>query len=507
MGIYTSVPDIDAGVEFRLTNPPGNDSFPAWSPDGLWVAFWRDLPGNSGIYLVSALGGPVRRIVAMEDCRGFNWLPDGKHLIVSEPFAGQHFRLASAAVDSGQRQPLASDPMEDQMAPSVSPDGKTLAFIGWTASHGDIYLMPVNGGRSRKLTEAGESVLAWTPDGREIVFNRQPTGLSRIPVTGGTPRAITTSAASLGVPAIARRGNLLAYVVNEVNENLWRIDLDGASPGMVVVPVRLESSIRKQWDPSYSPDGRRLAFGSNRSGSDQVWVSDAQGGGAAQLTHFEGPRPGCPRWSPDGSSIAFNAAPNMNSDIFVMRSDGGEPRRITTHPAGDTAPSWSVDGRWVYFASSRSGQEEIWKVPANTGESPATPAVQVTRGGGVNAFESADAKYLYFAKGHEKTGLWRKELGDTPGREEPVLESLQYWGWWALAPQGIYFFEQPQSPQAKVSLKSLDLASRRITQLATLEKPLNQQTSVLTLSPDGRSLVYTQTDRYGSDIMLIKNFR
>jgi Tol biopolymer transport system component len=155
----------------------------------------------------------------------------------------------------------------------------------------------------------------------------------------------------------------------------------------------------------------------------------------------------------------------------------------------------------------RSGEQQIWKVPADTGESPSTPAVQVTQGGGIDAFESADGRYLYYAKGRGKKGLWRKPLSVPNGREEPVLESLQYWGWWALAPQGIYFLEEPELPRlAKVRLKFFDLASKRITELATLEKPVNRTTPSICLSPDGRNLVYTQTDRDGSDIMLVENF-
>jgi Tol biopolymer transport system component/DNA-binding winged helix-turn-helix (wHTH) protein len=501
------VRSIAAGTELRLTSPPGNDGFPAWSPDGQWVAFWRALPSSSAIYVVSALGGSVRRIVALEDCRGFGWFPDGKHLIVSESSGNQHFRLASVDVASGQSQFLPSSPGLDEGAPALSPDGKTLAFIGWNAVSNNLYLRPMGGGPARLLVENAGGVLAWTPGGSEIVFSWNRPGLWRIPVKGGTPRPVTSNAWSLGIPAIARHGNLLAYVVNELNENFWRIDLGSGSPKRPAPPVQLENSVRQQWDPSYSPDGHRLAFGSNRSGSDQIWVSDAQGGGAVQITHFADIRPGCPRWSPDGASIAFNAAPKMNSDIYVIRQDGGEPRRITTHSAEDTVPSWSSDGGWIYFTSARSGQDQIWKVPAATGESLSTPAVQVTQGGGVDGFESADGRHLYFAKGYEKTGLWRKELGDPKGREEAVLGSLQHWGWWALAPHGIYFFEQPKSPpRAGARLNFLDLVSGRTTELATLEKPLNQWTAAVSLSPDGRNLVYTQTDRFGSDIMLIENF-
>jgi hypothetical protein len=155
----------------------------------------------------------------------------------------------------------------------------------------------------------------------------------------------------------------------------------------------------------------------------------------------------------------------------------------------------------------RSGEQQIWKVPADTGESPSTPAVQVTQGGGLDAFESADGRYLYYAKGRGKIGLWRKALAVPNGREEPVLESLQYWGWWALAPQGIYFLEASESLRfGRVRLKFLDLASKRITELAALGMPVNYAAPAICLSPDGRHLVYMQLERAGSDIMLVENF-
>ena len=286
---------IGTGTTLRLTNPPGVDSIPAWSPDGEWVAFFRSLPGSSGIYIVSALGGPARRIAPTEYCGGLDWFPDGKHLIVSEGLEDST-RLSSVAVDTGQHQPAASNsgaPLGDT-DPALSPDGKTIAFIGWTASRiNNIYLMPVDGGRPRVLTTDATRI-AWMPDGRAIVFSSEHGRLWRIPVTGGTPEAVTSSAELVSAPAIARRGNRLAYVVNESAASLWRIDLTGKIPPVAGPPARLENSTHSQWDPSYSPDGSRLAFGSNRSGFEELWVGDSEGRGAVQLTKFEASRSGSP---------------------------------------------------------------------------------------------------------------------------------------------------------------------------------------------------------------------
>jgi len=523
---------IGTGTTLRLTNPPGADSLPAWSPDGQWVAFLRYLPGGSGVYVVSALGGPARLVTPIEFCAGLDWFPDGKHLIVSEgsEFLGVSFfdffpggkrsvvsgssarlppRLSSVAIDTGQRQSLISNSgasLGDLRSPALSPDGKTIAFVGSTAdSVGNVYLRAVDGGQPLLLARDATSG-AWMPDGGAIVFSSNNGRLWRIPVTGGTPHAVTSSAETVATPAVARHGNSLAYVVSDRMDTFWRIDLSGKIPPVAAPAVRLENSARGQWDPSYSPDGSRIAFGSNRGGFKEVWVADSEGRTAVQLTRFESDS-GSPRWSPDGSWIAFDSRPNGNADIFVIRPDGGRPRRITTYAGEDVEPSWSRDGRWIYFMSMRSGEQQIWKVPADTGESPSTPAVQVTQGGGLNAFESAEGRYLYYAKGRGKVGLWRKALAVPNGREEPVLESLQYWGWWALAPQGIYFLEASESLRfGRVRLKFLDLASKRITELAAMGMPVNDAAPAICLSPDGRHLVYMQLERAGSDIMLVENF-
>jgi Tol biopolymer transport system component/DNA-binding winged helix-turn-helix (wHTH) protein len=505
-GIYVKL--VGAGTALRLTNAP-EDKRPRWSPDGQWIAFWRQVPPGSAIYVISALGGPARRIIALKDkCFGLDWLPDGQRLVVSEGLGtdGYSARLIFVNVDTGQQQPLAPPPAGSisDTWPAVSPDGKTLGFIRWTASGlGSIYLMPIDGGSPRWLASDAETI-AWMPDGREIVFSSFEGRLWRIPVTGGAPQAITSSAEHVSSPAVSRQGRRLAFVVGEGRDSLWRIDLSGTNR-VAGPPARLENSTRNLWDPSYSPDGSRLVFGSDRAGFGELWVGDAQGRGV-QLTRHES-YAGSARWSPDGSWISFDSRLNGNADIFVVRPDGGTPRRMTTHPAEDVVPSWSHDGKWIYFMSTRSGEPQIWKVPAETGESPSTPAVQVTQGGGMDAFESTGGKYLYYAKGRGKTGLWRKDLAIPNGREEPVLPSLQYRGWWALAPQGVFFLEQPESPpRAKVRLKFLDLASQRITELTTLEKPVNFTVRGICLSQDGRHLLYTQTDRAGSDVMLVENF-
>ena len=137
--------------------------------------------------------------------------------------------------------------------------------------------------------------------------------------------------------------------------NIWRLSLSG--PGVATgPPARFIASTRLDAAAQYSPDGKRIAFESDRSGVHGIWVSDADGSNAVELFSRAGAGSGTARWSPDGQRIAFDSNPEGNLDIYVIRASGGKPIRLTTDPADDDAPSWSRDGNWVYFASKRTGR-------------------------------------------------------------------------------------------------------------------------------------------------------
>src|SRR5262249_38664977 len=158
-------------------------------------------------------------------------------------------------------------------------------------------------------------------------------------------------------------------------------------------PARFIASTRPEEAAQYSPDGKRIAFESTRTGVQGIWVSDAEGSHATELFSRPGLASGTPRWSPDGKRIAFDFNPEGNTDIYVIQASGGKPFRLTTDSAADMAPSWSKDGKWVYFASERTDRWEVWKVSAGGGD-----AVPVTRNGGCIAFESPDGEAVYDAE-------------------------------------------------------------------------------------------------------------
>jgi Tol biopolymer transport system component len=270
---------------------------------------------------------------------------------------------------------------------------------------------------------------------------------------------------------------------------------DGGRLGNRAVEVALHTK--------YSPDGRRIAFNSDRSGREEIWRCDSNGANLVQLTHFGGKGAGTPRWSTDGRQIAFDSRMYGAGDIFVMDAEGGAPRRLTTEPSHDVMPSWSRDGRQVYFCSDRSGRYEVWKVPAEGGQ-----ATQVTWKGGFEAFESADGGFLYYTKGRFP-GVWRIELKDgAPIGPETMLPEIRNTGrfrYWVVTKRGVFFV--PEEHTSVYTIKFFDFRSGHVVPVFTLEREPVLGPPGLDVSPDGRWILYTQVDQKVSNITLVEGFR
>jgi Tol biopolymer transport system component len=286
-------------------------------------------------------------------------------------------------------------------------------------------------------------------------------------------------------------------MVPKLSHSIWRVDLrdPGRKPG---TPFKLILSTRNDLWPTYSPDGKRIAFSSDRSGKPEVWVCDSDGSNPVQLTSFREGEAHGPKWSPDGTSIVFAGFVGQNRDLYVIGTNGGAARRLTTDPADDTWPCWSRDGQWIYFRSPRSGESEIWKMPAAGGD-----AVQITRNGGDVPQASPDGRSLYYLKGDPyptSCSVWRTPVGG--GEETKVLDSVHCGGLWAVAGQGIYFFAEPDE-KGQSDIRFYEFATGRISKILTIVQDVAPWIAV---SPDGRTILYTEIET-GSDLMLVENFR
>jgi Tol biopolymer transport system component len=254
--------------------------------------------------------------------------------------------------------------------------------------------------------------------------------------------------------------------------------------------------------PQFSPDGRKIAFQTERSGYSEVWICDADGSNLAPATGLKG-FAGTPRWSEDGRYLAFDYRPRNHSEIHVLEVAGGRTHSVAAFPDADNMiPSWSRNGEWIYFGSNHGAKGvQIWKVAVKDGAATQTAPIQVTNHGGLAAFESADGRRLFYTKLAE-TGIWTVPV---EGGSESAMwlgPGPDHWSNWAVTENGIYILApQGTSPP---EIQFLDFTTKRISRIATLEKPSFYG---LTVSPDGSSLIYSQWDRYEHDILVLNNFR
>ena len=310
------------------------------------------------------------------------------------------------------------------------------------------------------------------------------------------PEQIAAAGLAVLDPAIASVGERLAWAQSIYDTNIWRLELTGTNKNRSAEPQAFISSTQTDVWPEYSPDGRRILFGSSRAGSNEIWVCGAEGENPVQLTYLNS-HTGTPHWSADSQNIVFDSRSDGNADVYVVSAEGGQPRRMTTDPAEDCCGSWSRDGQWVWFCSARSGSLQMWRMPAAGGE-----AKQMTKQGGFEGFESPDGKYFYYAKGRGVSGIWRIPVAG--GEETPVLDvdKIGFLRAWKVADDGIYFAAS-ETP-TKLMIKFYHFATEKLTPIVPVEKPFGLG---LSLSPDGRWLLYTQVDRRGRDLMLMENFR
>lgn len=512
---------IGPGDPVQITKDRARDFSPAWSPDGRWIAVLRDVGREGAVLLIPASGGQHRELARVikappgdENCGGLvcgvegfrgsllSWSPDGKFLFTSgRPEPKSALAVMRISVETGEQQPVTSPPrgLASDVGPVVSPDGRALAFVRLRSGVGDIYVVSLSGaipatGQPRRVTSDGADLSApvWTPDGRELIFSSNRGGrreLWRISASGSAKpvrlAGIGENASDVAISPVGRR---LVYGRASYYGSLWKIPIERSKGGE---PIRVTATTARITYPHYSPDGKRIAFQSGRSGVNEIWLCDADGSNSVQLTTFGKGASGSPRWSPDGRTIAFDSNVAANWDIYVIRSEGGRPLRLTTNQANDAIPNWSRDGRWIYFTSLRTGRHEIWKIhPDGTSET------QVTTTGGWVAAESLDGKYLYYKNASSDVAdLWKMPVGGGP--QSKVLEGIRG-RLFTVTEHGIYF------PAGKPTseLRFFDFASNSIRVIG----PLGDW-PYATVSSDERWALYPRNEFLGTNLMVVEDFR
>ena len=354
------------GKNFRnLTADFSDDSSMAiYSPDGKMIAF-RSEKDSGGIYLMEETGENVRRISDF----GFHpsWSPDGKTLVISDKAADvatghtiPNSQLWTIDIATGDKKLL--ETKGDAVQPSWSPNGNRIAF--WFVGEGklgELATIPANGGEPVVIAEsdAMDWNPVWSPDGRYIFFGSDRKGnmsIWRVPVdeeTGkatGEPEFISSPSLYIRNFAFSRDGKMLAYIRYETQSNLKSIRFDPKSLKTVGEAEFVTGGNKQISTPALSPNGTEFVIRHPALTQEDLVIFNRDGSNWRNLTNDKF-RDRLPRWSPDGKTIAFSSDRSGKFQIWMINADGSNLRQITfSEKTGASSPVFSPDGKRLAFS-------------------------------------------------------------------------------------------------------------------------------------------------------------
>jgi Tol biopolymer transport system component/imidazolonepropionase-like amidohydrolase len=385
--------DGAGGGAAAITSGPADDREPAIAPDGARIAFSSDRSGNYDVFVMDLASGEPKQLTT-DEANDFMpaWSPSGDEIVfVSDRGANRArglYRVKSTGAGDTVR--LAEGTLS---SPTVSPDGKLVAYRILTGETSRLAVLPLSGGEPRVL-ETPEDVFPFRPQWSgpgELVYTASGSLWRQRLEAGSAPVKIPFEAeVVLDRPAYRRRAIDLpkgrerrpvrgivrpvvspdqSLVVYGALGDLFLVPAEGGDP----IPLTRDQAL--DTDPHWAPDSRRIVFSSDRAGTMDLWIKDVEAPpseGEKQLTTLPGAEL-TPAWSPDGKRIAYV---DHDSRLHVIGADGEGDQILTEERRGVGIPTWSSDSRHVAMSVHsplstrfREGYNRILIVDAETGES------------------------------------------------------------------------------------------------------------------------------------------
>lgn len=472
MVAYVAIPEGQRGTSIMvqtteqtqprvLTRPPvgADDSAPAWSPDGRWVAFSR-IAGNACSIRVVTPNARGEHEVGTCDYRSpptFDWTPDGDGLLFGGmPGDRGSLGLRLLDLDSGGWRELAYDHDSDDLdsSPRYSPDGKWIVFVR-NAPLGDFWRIPAAGGKAERLSRLRADVKGWDwlPQGRALVFSVMIDGDSRmfrLDTGSGEVRSMGLDDAQSPVTAPARRA--MAFVQRRPYFGLYRVALGQPGEGSVHVVEPLFASTSRDLLPTIAPDGHQLAFMSDRSGSNGLWWGDLTQPDTLRM--ISGVRPGtryAPAWSADSQRLLVTGVDGGNRSILQeVTPASGRVARLDLPEPDPLQAQYTPDPNRLLVLSANSDGHPALRLYDRSQK----PWRSLARIGGVSNFKvDAGRGRILFTRLTEG-GLWQADLDLTAAsvtridEAEPTSDRYRLW---AVAPDGeVRYVEQLQGCAASL---------------------------------------------------------
>lgn len=489
LDIYIKQRNTEAPL--RLTAHPAAERFPTWSPDGSTIAFARG-GERPGIYTIPAIGGNARRLIATgASFLGMDWSPDGRAIAytsASEENEYPQIRLLSLETLESETLTSATGDYMCAFLPAFAPDGRSIAFArSDNAGLHDIHLVSIIDQTIEQLTRGQRKIfgLDWSPDGRHIYFTSAPVADQCLWRLALDDRSV------IWIPASGQPGRLsVARALDRLIFEDWCFDLDIWSADLTSGQSRaLISSTREDFDGCFSPDGRRIAFISSRSGNQEIWICDADGRAARQLTSLGSLHLRNPLWSPDGRCIAFAAIPQDYCEIYIAELASGHARPL--HPAEhhQVCTCWSMSGDWIYYNADRGAGWEMWRMRADGG------VIEPIHDGCYSAAHELNDGALVAVR-RDRGGIWR--IPRTGDSRQCLITDAACASWLTcdVVAEGVYF---TKPAAGKYMIGFYDFARGTSDSLLTV----NARPARLTASPKRGRVIFDLAETFEADLILL----
>jgi eukaryotic-like serine/threonine-protein kinase len=492
---------VDAGIPVRLTTNALVDDQPIWSPDGRYIAFIRvvgvkqnDKPRE--IFVIPAFGGREQKIAeyfpGLTEHPSICWSRDNKSIYFTKWSAQDTgfviYKVSVETKDIEQVTHLPRGTWGDQNS-GISPDGKYLAFVRRRDPlFGDLYVKNLIDNTVQRITnlETWFDGFSWGTDSHSILFSSNFDGSSSLwkaSLSGSKPEKII-SGININNPSISVYGNRLVYAETIENANIWKIDLQNKGKETPLI----SSSTFCNINPNISPDGKKIIFSSDRTGSHNIWICETDGTNPTQRTYFDNNNFGsvC-KWSYDGTEIVLTHGNNN----YILRASGGTPQ----FSGSFKFPIWSEDG--LGFYGNKYPDNQIYYY-SRDGQSQR----QITKGHGIMPRLYGDD--LYYVKDWDHKEIWKIPLKG--GNEEPVLQSVPdlLISQWVVVKKGIYYI---RDNKGSPSLDFYSFLTKQKSPIKLLPQLFVDGFTKIEIAPDESYVLYSKREPTKSDIILVDNFR
>ena len=503
----------------RLTGAAAAEFRPVWSPDGSQIAFLRRVQANSFEIVRRAIASGQESVVTSvpyywpltSDPPALDWSPDGASLLISEqPSPADPVSLFLVNIATGQMNPVTHPPYgtSGDIEAKFSPDGSQIAFR--RGGLGDLYTTSSSGesqSGAHQLTYESDGIrgISWSPDGRSIYFGSrhggEPYAIWKIDAAGGSPLAVTPADAPSIDPSVSHDGRELAFERHDLVVNLVEVSIKNPNHRRSLNP-----SSKLDESPSLSPDGNSLAFISNRSGSQEAWLTSLDGSGLQQITHLGAT--GIPlqaSWSPDGHALLMTIRISGATNVFKYSLADHSMRQLTHSRGRLLSPLYSPDGRYIYFSSNAEGATRIWRISDDGRSNPEPMFGDIAMG----FQQSSDGRYLYYLGNGPTLRILRRDM--KTGTLDTVYESNR-----EFLPSSLMSFSMrgkelylllAEKDKAEGYLVAFDTDRGTLRTVLHLEHAAQNITQGIATSiagfaitPDGESVIFAEVELANTDI-------